>query len=84
MSDFKVSIKLSWRGMGVEESTDMYINYWEDSECHGVDQRVIDFFRATWEKAYAQYKDGVAEYIENAEAAAERAEYERLKAKFGE
>jgi hypothetical protein len=83
MSDFKASIKIEFSIFGVTEKTDMYVNYFADSECYGVDQRVIDFFREAYEKAYAGYRNGLDDNQHETEEAAEREEYERLKAKFG-
>lgn len=82
MTDFKVSIKISWEGMGVKDSTDMWINYTPSSECPGLDARVIEFFRENWNKAYTRYQQGIDRHFATDEDD-ERAEYERLKAKFG-
>ena len=86
MSDFKVEIKLSWDGMGVKDKADMYINYFE-GECEGVDDRIIQFFRDNWRKAYSLYRQRIADVESELKAAEiereDREEYERLKKKFG-
>jgi hypothetical protein len=48
MGDFRADIKIKFTMFGKTEKADMWINYCPDSECEGVDQRVIDFFRENW------------------------------------
>lgn len=81
MSNFKVSIKIEWDGMGVRENADMWINYFPGND--GVDERILEWFRATYAKAYEKYASDQDKAMISAEEAAERAEYERLRAKFG-
>ena len=86
MTDFKASVKIEFSIFGVTDKADMWINWWPDGECQDVDDRVIEFFRKVYRKGYAEYREGVAEYLAKANAddleKAERAELARLQAKY--
>ena len=62
MGDHRISIKMEVKFHGVEETADWWLN-WSDysSECHGVDQRVIDFFRDIHERGMEKYNDMIYE-----------------------
>lgn len=88
MGDHRASIKIEFSIYGETYKHDSWIN-WSvgSSEVHEVDQRIIDFFRDSYIDARAKFdeENDVADEkrrIASAEAH-ERAEYERLKAKFG-
>lgn len=87
MGDRRTSIKIEFSMHGETKKADMWINWSPDSsDCHGVDQRVIDFFsQAAQEMEYKFWeeveRDARRRQKEAAEEA-ERKEYERLKAKF--
>lgn len=83
MGDFRVTVKLEFRGMGIERKQEMWINYYPDnSEAEGVDQRIIDQFRTWWKEAYAKYHANMMEPEQPEDP--EFIEYQRLKKKFEE
>ncbi len=53
MGDFRADIKIKMELMGKTYTQDMYINYFPNSD--GVDDRVIEFFRDSYEDARARY-----------------------------
>lgn len=88
MGDYRASIKIEWSAMGFNHKADMWINYSPNtSECPDIDQRVIDFFREAWTKSYEKFHEeenkAAATAAKREREKSERAEYERLKAKFG-
>ena len=52
--DCKASVKIAFEIYGKKFTTDMWINYWPDES--GVDERVLEFFRKSYESAYAAYR----------------------------
>lgn len=87
MGDHRASIKCQVSMHGVEDSCDMWINWFEDSsDCCGIDQRVVDFFRNWAIKARQKYDDeqweAQEEKREREERERELAELARLKAKY--
>lgn len=82
MGDHRVNIKIEFVAHGKTYMTDMSINYWPD-ESTGVDERVAEFFRTSWDDALGVYYGLVAEAEARAREREERAELERLKAKYG-
>jgi len=85
MGDHRANIKIEMEFHGVKDSCDMWVNYSPEG-CCGMDQRVIDFFERVYKKGMAKYDRQMAEYEaeRNKEAIehAEKAELERLKAKY--
>lgn len=86
MGDFRASIKITFEMFGKKKECDMWINYFPDSECEGVDQRVIDFFRENWEIFKSRY-DEIIWKSEKKERDAKEKEFEllelkRLKSKY--
>lgn len=88
MGDHRASIKIEFSMYGDTKKTDMWINWSPDSsDCHGVDQRVLDFFSESahamrskfWEQQLREEK----RYAKLAAEESELKEYERLKAKYG-
>lgn len=86
MGDFRADIKIRMESLGKVYKMDSWLNYWPLSECEGVDQRVIDFFRESWEDIKSRHDDLVyksdtkrreAEQREN-----ELADLKRLKEKY--
>lgn len=84
MGDHRVSIKATFEMHGVKDKIDWWLNWSDD-----IPQRVHDWVEGQKEKAMQKFWDEDAEYQERkvreqkeAEDTKERAEYERLKAKF--
>ena len=82
MGDHRASVKITFEAHGITRKFDAWINWFPDS--NGVDQRVVDFFRETWEECMAVYDEQVEEYHAKERERAEQAEYRRLQAKFGQ
>lgn len=85
MGDHRASIKIEMEFHGVKDSTDMWINYVPES-CCSMDRRVADFFQSVYERGMDIYqaemkKEDIKRNRKQIEAK-EKAEYERLKAKF--
>ena len=88
MGDHRASIKIEFEMYGEKKKADMWINWSPDSsECHDVDQRVIDFFREESLSMRAKYDEEMFDYHaereKQAKEEAERAEFDRLFAKYG-
>jgi len=86
MGDFRASIKITFEMFDKKEKIDMWINYWPYSECDGVDQRVIDFFRENWEK-FKRKHDSIVRKADTKRREAEEKENDldelaRLKKKY--
>ena len=89
MGDRRASIKIEFSMHGETKKADMWINWSPDtSDCHGVDQRVLDFFSQAAQEMEFKFWEAIERQArknqEQAEKEAERKEYERLKAKFEE
>jgi hypothetical protein len=86
MGDHSCSIKIEFSIHNKTYKTEMLVNYWPDED--GVDERVKYFFRKSWNDASARYSDDAAAYFSERDEreimAAERADLERLKAKYPE
>lgn len=87
MGDHRADIKIKFSMYGETREADMWINWSPgSSDCDDVDQRVIDFFRNAYLEMRAEYDalfwEEEKRRQELAQEVAERAEYERLKAKF--
>lgn len=84
MGDHRCSFKATFEMHGIKDSCDMYINWSPDGD--GVDRRITEWIEGLASKAMAKWHNEVeAERLErtkNESEAAERAQYERLKAKF--
>lgn len=85
MGDHRITIKATFSMHGVEDKIDWWLNWSDD-----IPQRVYDWVEHNKQKAMRKYRDEDAEYQEQKAKeererveAAERADYERLKAKFG-
>jgi hypothetical protein len=78
MGDHRADIKIKFSMYGEEKKADMWINW--SPEDSGVDQRVIDFFEQAAREMYN--KGYLPLLVKEVEEDPERAEYERLKAKF--
>ena len=87
MGDHRATVKIEMEFHGVKDKTDMWIN-WSDcfSECVGVDQRIIDFFRSINDRGMAKYADmvyeGQREERERAEREQELKTLAKLKKKY--
>ena len=84
MGDHRADIKIKFTIHGKTYEMDSWINWFDDGT--GVDYRVVDFFRASWEDAKACY-DAHCEDLYAKEHAAEieageRRELQRLKTKY--
>jgi hypothetical protein len=86
MGDHRADIKIKFSMYGKTRDADMWINYSPDGEWYGIDQRVVDFFRDSYQAMRSEYDAEIIEIdLEREDAEkenAERAEYERLRAKF--
>lgn len=86
MGDHRADIKIKFSMYGEVKKADMWINWSpHDSECSGIDQRVLDFFREAYNEMYGTYMDQVFEHAQieqEKQEAEERKEYERLRKKF--
>ena len=87
MGDHRASIKIEFSMYGETKKADMWINWSPDhSDCHGVDQRVVDFFAQSANEMSANFWASVERDArrrqKQAEEEAERKEYERLRVKF--
>jgi hypothetical protein len=56
MGDHRATIKLSMSFHGVEDETEMWINYMPDSD--GVDRRVTEWFKDVYERGMERYEAG--------------------------
>ena len=81
MTDMKADIRLAMRIHGKEYEHKMYVNYTPDSD--GVDERIKDCFSKWWDDSLGVYAGICAEYEDRDRERRERAEYERLREKFG-
>lgn len=86
MGDHRATVKVEFTIHGKTYTMDSWINWFDDGS--GVDQRVIDFFRASWEDAKTRYDAELEalyarEHARDIEAA-ERRELARLTAKYKE
>ena len=83
MGDHRADIKIKFSMYGETKKADMWINWSpNDSECSGIDQRVLDFFRGAYHEMYGIYVAQAFEAAEREQESAERREYERLRKKF--
>jgi hypothetical protein len=88
MGDHRADVKITFKFHGQTYEMDSWINWsGHGSECDGVDQRVIDFFRASTKDGLARYHAAADKAYAIAHAAdieaSERREFERLREKFG-
>lgn len=81
VGDHRADIKIRFEIHGKVYEHEFWINYWPDET--GIDVRVQDFFRASWEDALLVYADLIAEADQREQERIERAEYARLQSKFG-
>lgn len=84
MGDFRATIKIQFKMGDFRDATDMWINWSPDSSGYpGVDQRILDWFENAGEKGSESIRQGMDNYRPKVMPDdEERAEYERLKAKF--
>lgn len=84
MGDHRATVQIKFTIHGKTYEMDSFINWFDDGS--GVDSRVVDFFRTSWEDAKARYDAEVEQMWARQHAAeieaGERREYERLKAKY--
>lgn len=84
MGDHRATVKIEFTIHGKTYKMDSWINWFDDGT--GVDQRVIDFFRDSWDDARARYDAQQAEYWARENAAKieaeERATLDRLQRKY--
>ena len=84
MGDHRASIKLEMDAHGKNYKTEMWINWSPDND--GCDRRVIEWFADCWADAYARYNEAIweadKERREKEQEEADRAIFNRLKAKF--
>lgn len=85
MGDHRARIKIEMRMHGIEDSTDMWINWSPDhTDC---DERIYGWCANLAARAMAKYHEEFyaadTERRENAEKEMELAEFKRLQAKYG-
>lgn len=84
MGDHRFSFKATFEMHGIKDSCDMWGNWSPRDE--GVDHRIIEWISGLADKAMAKWHEEVEqdrlEATKEAREKAERAEYDRLKAKF--
>lgn len=86
MGDHRAEIHATFKIHGKTYKLDLdWINYFDAGD--GVDRRVTEFFRDSWEDARGRWQEEVDEYHRKARAketeAEERKQLEELKAKYG-
>lgn len=85
MGDHRASITIIARAHGVERRmVDAWINYFPEDGGVSPDRRVREFFEEWWSDALQAYDRSVAPVHREESERRERAEYERLSAKYGE
>lgn len=84
MGDHRCGIKIEFDAHGKVYKTDMNINYFDNGD--GIDQRVVDWFSECWGDAFSRYNgqiyEAMKEQRKREEEHYERAQLERLKAKY--
>ena len=84
MGDFRADIDLKMTMFGKTYKRNMWINYWDNGD--GVDDRIIEFFRESWNDARTRHDAIIYKSQAKERKAAERkfelAELKRLKAKY--
>ena len=88
MGDHRASIKIEMEFHGVKDKCDMWINYSPDTSAYpGVDYRIVDFITSVYDRGMAKYDAHCAKLERESHAQdierSERAELERLTAKYG-
>ena len=81
MGDHRASIKIEMSFHGIEDKTDMWINYWPQ-ECCNMDKRVVDFFNSVYERGMKKYTKNTEAYLREQELKAEKELYLKLKDKY--
>ena len=81
MGDFRADITVSMDLVGREYAQSWNIN-WTPADCCGVDRRVAEFFQAAYEDAYGRWRESIDEHESSEIEKRERAELQRLKAKY--
>ena len=83
MGDHRASIKIDMSFHGVKDSCDMWINYdGLSGECHGVDDRVVEFIQSVYDRGIGKYQDDQEAYFSEQTEKEEKEELKRLKAKY--
>jgi hypothetical protein len=86
MGDHRADVKIKFTIHGKTYEMDSYINWFDDGD--GVDRRVTEFFRASWEDAKARYDAHLDALYAREHAAeieaAERRQLAELQAKYAE
>ena len=83
MGDHRFDVKIAFTFHGkTYEFGPCWLN-WGPSEVDFIDQRIVDFFRASVDDAMGRYEDAVVAASEAEAEKAERRAYERLREKYG-
>jgi len=87
MGDHRISIKMEVEFHGVKEKADWWLSWSpHGSDCDGLDQRLIDWFRDINDRGMAKYADMIyesqSEERERKERETELATLKRLKEKY--
>lgn len=81
MGDHRMSIKIQAEFHGKKKSTDMWINWWPESES-GIDQRIVDFFKELEAEGMAVFDKTMEKVRKQAIEDEEKKELIRLKEKY--
>jgi len=84
MSDSRFNLEVKFRIYGKTYEWEPSLNWSDNGD--GIDQRIVDWFRKSHDKAYQDFLESRHKYFAAEEKRkteeVERKEYERLKAKF--
>lgn len=84
MGDMRASIRLIFRIHGKTYKQDLWINYSPDGEAEGVDDRIVEFFRESWEDSLHIYDEIIAKDQADERERLERETLATLKRKYPE
>jgi len=80
MTDQKASIKIDFDFHGKHYRFDGYINYFDNGD--GIDDRVVEFFRESYEDGMSRYHRKTSKYFKEQEEKLERETLQLLKDKY--
>lgn len=87
MGDSRFYLKGTFSIYGEDFPFDWSLNWYDDGYGHGIDDRIVQFFRESYEKAHWKYTEderkGRAKRAEKEKERLERDELKRLQEKYG-
>lgn len=81
MGDHRMSIKIEAEFHGKKKSTDMWINYFPESDS-GIDQRIVDFFKELEVEGMKVFEKTMEKVKKEELEQQEKEELRRLKEKY--